>query len=112
MSYVRCPHCWSRIYKSSLKSKKIELDEKRKYAIEVGNQEEKAKQLSALLEEAHYEYEDRKNRLDQLTVEVDLLSKQMSSIVLEQTECNQKLDEAGMLIRRLQNRREVLANIV
>ena len=49
----------------TLETRKIELDEKRKYAIEVGTREEKAKQMQSLLEEARFEYEDRQRRLDQ-----------------------------------------------
>lgn len=96
----------------TLETRKIEVDEKRKYAIEVGNSEEKAKELSSLLEEAHFEYEDRKKRFDQLNVDIELLTQQMSATAMELVEANQKNDEAQMMLRRLQNRREILENMV
>ena len=49
------PVCW--------KTRKIEMDEKRKYALEFASNAEKAKELKAMMEEAHYEYEDRSRRL-------------------------------------------------
>ena len=40
-----------------LETRKIEMDEKRKYALEYASNAEKAKELKAMMEEAHYEYE-------------------------------------------------------
>ena len=95
----------------TLETRKIELDEKRKYAIEVGTREEKAKQMQSLLEEARFEYEDRQQRLDQLQRDVALLSQQLSQTAMELAENSQKNDEAAGILRRLQNRREVLENL-
>ncbi|MFR5600024.1 MAG: chromosome segregation SMC family protein, partial [Holdemania filiformis] len=89
----------------TLETRKIELDEKRKYAIEVGTREEKAKQMQSLLEEARFEYEDRQQRLDQLQRDVALLSQQLSQTAMELAENSQKNDEAAGILRRLQNRR-------
>ncbi len=90
----------------TLETRKIELDEKRKYAIEVGTREEKAKQMQSLLEEARFEYEDRQQRLDQLQRDVALLSQQLSQTAMELAENSQKNDEAAGILRRLQNRRK------
>ena len=95
----------------TLETRKIELDEKRKYAIEVGTREEKARELQSLLEEARFEYEDRQQRLNQLLQQIELLSQQLSQIAMELAENSQKNDEAAGILRRLQNRREVLENL-
>ena len=95
----------------TLETRKIELDEKRKYAIEVGTREEKARELQSLLEEARFEYEDRQQRLNQLQQQIELLSQQLSQIAMELAENSQKNDEAAGILRRLQNRREVLENL-
>ena len=49
-----------------LETRKVELDEKRKYALEFASNAEKAKELKTMLEEAHYEYEDRNKRFKDL----------------------------------------------
>lgn len=95
---------------NTLDTRRIELDEKRKYVIEVGNAEEKAKELNSLLEEARMEYENRKNRMNQLNTDIELLSSQLSQAALDLVEATQKSDEASMTLRRLENRREVLEN--
>lgn len=46
-----------------LEKRKIELDEKRKYALSQADQKERARQLAQMLTEAKYEYEDRAKRL-------------------------------------------------
>ena len=95
----------------TLETRKIEVDEKRKYAIEVGTREEKAKEMQSLLEEAKFEYEDRQQRFDTLHRDIDLLSKQLSQTAMELAENTQKNDAAAGILRRQQNRREVLENL-
>lgn len=95
-----------------LETRKIELDEKRKYVVEVGTSEEKAKQLQSLLEEARVEYEDRKARYDQFQINIELLSEQMSQVAMKYAEFSQKSNEESGMLRRLQNRKEVLDNLL
>ena len=45
-----------------LERRKVELDEKRKYALEHANAKERARELRGMLEEAKFEYEDRRKR--------------------------------------------------
>ena len=45
---------------TSLEARRTEMDERRKYIIETGNREEKARETRELLETARLEYEDRK----------------------------------------------------
>ncbi len=95
-----------------LETRKIEVDEKRKYAIEVGNIEEKTKEIASLLDEARFEYEDRTKRIEQINIDVELLSTQLSSTAIEIVESSQKNEEANLFLRRLQNRKEILENMI
>ncbi len=96
----------------TLETRKIELDEKRKYAIEVGNAEEKAKELSVLLEEAKIEYEDRRGRFEQLNIDIKLLTTELSSTAMKLADSTQKSEEESMKLRRMQNRQDVLENLI
>ncbi len=95
-----------------LETRKIELDEKRKYAIEIGTSEEKAKQLQSLLEEAKFEYEDRQERLSKCNVEIELLSENLSKVALDISDANQKKEESESVLRRYQNRQDFLKNLL
>lgn len=95
-----------------LETRKIELDEKRKYLIEVGNSEEKALQLQSLLDEAKFEYDDRYQRLNKIHAEIQLLSKQLSDTALELINTSQAKEEADSVLRRNENRKEVLENLI
>ena len=53
----------------------------------------------------------RQQRLDQLQRDVALLSQQLSQTAMELAENSQKNDEAAGILRRLQNRKEVLENL-
>lgn len=55
-----------------LEARKIEIEEKRKYTLEVGNAQERANELYALLNDAKLEYEERFKRHELLKAEVDL----------------------------------------
>lgn len=93
---------------TQLETRKIETDERRKYAIEVGDKQAKAKELSKMLRDAKLEYEDRKKRQIELKADVEFL-------VLGQYEHNQKIagyrNDASTLssaINNLNNRIELL----
>lgn len=53
-------------------TRKVEIDERRKYTLEMGDQKAKAKEIFATLTEAKLEYEDRLNRFKTLNAEVEL----------------------------------------
>ncbi|AMC93296.1 chromosome segregation protein SMC [Erysipelothrix larvae] len=55
-----------------LEARKIEIEEKRKYTLEVGNAQERANELYALLNDAKLEYKERFKRHELLKAEVDL----------------------------------------
>lgn len=95
-----------------LEARKIEIDEKRKYAIETGTSEEKIKHTKSLLEEAKFEFEDRKGRLDRLNAEIDLLNKKLEETAFELAEISLKKEEKANIFRRFENRKEVLENLI
>lgn len=95
----------------TLETRKIEIDEKRKYTLEVGNQEEKANQLLSLLEEAKREYEDREQRLNQLNLDIQSLTSRSVEINRKLIDQNTKCDEANSKLNRASNRLEVAKNL-
>jgi chromosome segregation protein len=95
----------------TLETRKIEIDEKRKYTLEIGNQEEKTDQLLSLLEEAKREYEDRDQRLNQLTLDIQNLTSRTIEINRKLIDQNTKCDESGSKLNRASNRLEVAKNL-
>lgn len=95
-----------------LEARKIEMDEKRKYAIEFANSAEKAKELKAMMEEAHYEYEDRKKRAQSLETDLALYKEQSANLEHDISYCTQETAQANAILNRLQNRKDVLENLV
>jgi len=95
----------------TLETRKIEIDEKRKYTLEVGNQEEKAVQIQSLLEEARREYEDREQRLNQLNLDVQTLTGRSIAINRQLIDQNTRVEEAQSRLNRVQNRLEVAKNL-
>ncbi len=94
-----------------LETRKIEIDEKRKYTLEIGNQEEKTNQLLSLLEEAKREYEDRDQRLNQLNLDVQNLTSQTIEINRKLIDQNTKCEESNSKLNRASNRLEVAKNL-
>lgn len=95
----------------TLETRKIEIDEKRKYTLEVGNQEEKAIQIQSLLEEARREYEDRDQRLNQLNLDVQTLTGRSIAINRQLIDQNTRVEESQSRLNRVQNRLEVAKNL-
>jgi len=95
----------------TLETRKIEIDEKRKYAIETGSTQEQGNQLRQLVNEAKIEYEDRKQRLERLIADVELLNQKSIESNRLMAERNQKYEETKMRMQRIQNRLEVVKNI-
>lgn len=54
-------------------TRKVEIEERRKYTLEVGDKQAKAKEIFASLNEAKVEYEDRLERYNALSAEVEML---------------------------------------
>lgn len=91
-----------------LETRKIEIDEKRKYALEVGNKEEKAAEIRLNLADAKVEYEERLERQRELKAEVDLLNMDLETSNTKLASLNQNKDFSESQRVRLENRIEVL----
>ena len=95
-----------------LENRKVEIDQKRKYALETGNTEEKAKHLRELVTEAKLEYEDRQNRYEKLNAEIDLLNANLDETVSKMLDANFKREETTSHTINLRNRANVLENLL
>lgn len=95
----------------TLETRKIEIDEKRKYTLEVGNTAEKTHELKSLYQEAKSEYEDRELRLNQLQQEVIHLSQRSIEINRAMIDQGELTEEATQRLQRVKNRLEVSKNI-
>lgn len=93
-----------------LDARKIEMDEKRKYALEFASNAEKAKELKAMMEEAHYEYEDRHRRFKDLERDIALEKELATNIESDVANCVSENTQASAILHRLENRKAVLEN--
>lgn len=94
-----------------LETRKIEMDEKRKYALESASNAEKAKELKAMVEEANFEYEDRRKRLQDLETEFALKKEELSKIESDISFSLSENQQASSILNRLENRKDVLENL-
>ncbi len=97
---------------SALESRKTELDERRKYIVETGDNEAKAKEMKRLVEAARLEFEDRKNRFDKLNAEIQLYSEQLNLAASNIIDKSTALDQAENRLRTLENRKNVLDSLI
>ncbi|QIK57469.1 chromosome segregation protein SMC [Erysipelothrix sp. HDW6A] len=86
-----------------LESRKIEIEERRKYTLEVGDKKAKQQEMLALLNDARLEYEDRKSRHESLNAEVELL-------VEESYERNRKMADQAQSIANLRGKIQQLSS--
>lgn len=94
-----------------LEMRKIELDEKRKYAMESASNAEKAKELKSMVEEASFEYEDRKKRLKDLEIDLALKKEEIQKIEGDISFSQSENQQSYTLLNRLENRKDVLENL-
>lgn len=95
-----------------LEQRKTEIDEKRKYAIEMGSSEEKIKELENLIQEAKFEYEDRQERLNKTKSEIESFNKLLEETAIKLADAALRRDETANVLNRMQNRIEVLKNVL
>ena len=95
-----------------LETRKIEIDERRKYELEVGDSQQKGEQLSSLLKEAQLEYEDRLKRRDDLKDEIDAINQNLLAYNRQLLDVQTDLDILNNQLARALSRREVLKNII
>ncbi|MBP3892062.1 MAG: AAA family ATPase [Solobacterium sp.] len=97
---------------TSLEARKTEMDERRKYIIETGNREQKAKETRDLLDAAKAEYEDRQSRLDELNREIKLDSEYLSQTAQQLFDLSNEYEQAQGMLRSLENQKTFLENLL
>ena len=95
-----------------LEQRKTEIDEKRKYALEMGSSEEKIKQMESMIQEAEFEYKDRTERLNKVKAEIELLNKNLEDCAMKLADASLKREETAGVLNRMENRIEVLKNVL
>ncbi len=95
-----------------LEKRKIEIDEKRKYALSQAGKQERREQLVQLLQDAQYEFEDRKSRLELMQTESKLHQSNLDKINQELSQLSHKLTQEQASYQRLSNRKHVLENMI
>lgn len=96
----------------TLEARRIEIDEKRKYTIEKGSSEEKIKEMESYIAEAKFEYNDRLERLNKLKSEIEILNTNLENTAFDLSEALLKRDESINVLNRMNNRREILKNVI
>ncbi len=97
---------------TNLEQRRTEMDERRKYIIETGNREQKARETKELLDTAKLEYEDRKQRLDAINNEIRLDSERLRQVAQKVFDLGNEYEQAQSLLRSLQNQQVYLENIL
>lgn len=95
-----------------LETRKNELDERSKYILEIGNQEQKRNEIKSLLNTAKIEYEDRRGRLSDLKSEIELLNQQSIANNREVVEANSKREELLSYLNQLNNRKNTQQQLI
>lgn len=97
---------------SALEARKIEVDEKRKYALEHASAQEKLKQLTSLLNETKFEYENRLQRFESMKTDLSLARQSESDCDSKIQQIETQLQQNNIHLNRLSNRNEVLDNLI
>lgn len=95
-----------------LETRRVEIDEKRKYLLESGSNEIKIQQLRSLLSEAKFEYDDRLARHKEISIEVEQLNQQLDATLDKHIKHNQSLNETNLVLRRLNSRQDVIKTML
>lgn len=96
----------------TLETRKVEIDEKRKYVLEIGNRQEKIKELEAMVSDARHEYEDRVTRQKELRADIDLLNQNSIDFSRERIQIQGDFDLSQSKLRRLLSRQDIVKNII
>ncbi len=95
----------------ALENRKTELDEKRKYIVETGNKEQKAKELKEMLDNAFVEYEDRSQRLASLRAEMNFYGEKLNQASMAIAEKQMAFEQASVKVRSLETRKGTLEQL-
>lgn len=96
----------------TLETRKIEVDEKRKYAMEVGDKQQRAHEISALLQQAQQEYEDRLARLSKSNADIELYTQQSIALNRQLIDRQMEVDSWQTKLRKLTSREEILNHMM
>lgn len=96
----------------TLETRKIELDEKRKYILETGSDEEKLEQIKLLLNDSKIEYEDRLSRKEQLVQEIQSTSHMIQELNRNWVELQAQHELLKSRLSRLENKEVILQNTI
>lgn len=83
-----------------LEKQKIELDEKRKYTLQTADLAEQKKTLYTLKEEARFEYEDRKKRLEELDEQAKEKNDFLDKFQIGLIKLSRKKDKRALCFKR------------
>ena len=95
-----------------LEASKTEIDEKRKYALQTASNEDKAKEIKAMLEEVTFEYKDRVNRMNDLQVSLKFNQEKDDKYLHELNKNRDRYYEQSSYLAKLKNRSSVLENLL
>lgn len=95
-----------------LEASKTEIDEKRKYALQTASNEEKLKEVKAMLKEVTYEYNDRVQRVNDLQVNYALKQEEDDKLLYRLNQEKDAYNEQNAYLVKLRNRSSVLENLV
>lgn len=95
-----------------LEASKTEIDEKRKYALQTASNEDKMKEIKAMLEEVSYEYKDRLKRVNDLQVNLALKQEEDDKYLYRYNQDRDTYNEQVSYLSKLRNRCSVLENLV
>ena len=95
-----------------LEKRKVELDEKRKYALLNANRKERQEELRSMLNEARFEYEDRQKRLSDMRVDYNLHQKNLETYKNKENRVSFEYRQSNTVYQQLLNRKQVLENMI
>lgn len=95
-----------------LDASKTQIDEKRKYALQTASNEDKAKEIKAMLEEVTFEYKDRVNRMNDLQVNLKINQEKDDKYLQELNKNRDRYYEQSSYLSKLKNRQSVLENLL
>lgn len=94
-----------------LEKRKVELDEKRKYRLSQADALTRKQELASIVQEARFEFEDRKKRLSQLRANHQLQSQNLQALKTKLMDCTNKFRQEQSILQSFQNRLQVLENM-
>lgn len=100
---------------SNLETTKVEVDQKRKYLLEnnnAGDLQEQIKQLNDVLSDAILEFNDRNQRLNEASIEIDSLRSKQHTLQTSIQQNKQSIDELNNIISRNKSKKEMLIDAI